>query len=99
LEAAGHVDITAHVDWTSIAESAEQSGLNPIGFTDQHHFLTGLLGLRPPDESERRALQTLMHPEFLGTRYQCLALGKDAPAFGLSGFRFARDPRQALELR
>ena len=94
----GHLDITTHVDWTSVAESAEESGLNLIGCTDQHHFLTGLLARHTPDESERRALQTLLHPEFLGTRFQYWALGKNPPTETLTGFRFAREPRQGLGL-
>jgi SAM-dependent MidA family methyltransferase len=98
LEGVGQVDITAHVDWTSVAERAEESGLNLAGFTDQHHFLTGLLTRRTPAENERRALQTLLHPEFLGTRFQYLALGRDAPTETLAGFRFAREPRLALGL-
>lgn len=96
LQAVGHTDITAHVDWTSVAERAEECGLTLTGFTDQHHFITGLLSQRPPRQSERRALQTLLHPELLGTRFQFLALGKDAPANLLTGFSFARDPRRAL---
>ena len=97
LQGVGHVDITAHVDWTSIAESAEQAGLNLVGFTDQHHFMTGLLAKYSPDENERRSLQTLLHPEFLGTRFQYLCLGRNVPALApLSGFRFARDPKTAL---
>jgi len=90
------VDITAHVDWTSIAERAEQHGLSLIGFTDQHHFITGLLLARAPQESERRALQTLLHPELLGTRFQYLAFGKNVFPEQLRGYRFARDARQAL---
>ena len=92
----GCADITAHVDWTSIAERAEQHGLTLIGFTDQHHFITGLLADRTPPELERRALQTLLHPELLGTRFQYLALGKKIPDHQLSGFRFSRDARTAL---
>ena len=92
----GRADITAHVDWTSIAERAEESGLNLVGFTDQHHFITGLLARLTPQENERRALQTLLHPELLGTRFQYLALGRDIPEQPLSGFRFARDARGAL---
>jgi SAM-dependent MidA family methyltransferase len=98
LDGVGHADITAHVDWTSIAQSAEQSGLKLIGFTDQHHFLTGLLARHPPEENERRALQTLLHPEFLGTRFQYLGLAKNIANPELSGFRFARDARKALGL-
>jgi SAM-dependent MidA family methyltransferase len=93
---AGSIDISASVEWTSIAERGEQAGLTLIGFTDQHHFMTGMLNVVIPAESERRALQTLMHPEFLGTRFQYLALGKDLPDAPLSGFRFARDPRGGL---
>jgi SAM-dependent MidA family methyltransferase len=96
LEEIGRADITAHVDWTSVAERAEEAGLPLIGFTDQHHFITGLLTRRTPEESERRALQTLLHPELLGARFQYLALGRDAPDQPLSGFRYARDPRKAL---
>jgi SAM-dependent MidA family methyltransferase len=92
----GCADITAHVDWTSVVEHAEESGLTLAGFTDQHHFITGLLSRRAPQESERRALQTLLHPELLGTRFQFLALGKHLPEQRLSGFRFARDASKAL---
>lgn len=99
LHGVGHTDITARVDWTSVAERAEECGLTLAGFTDQHHFITGLLSRRTPQESERRALQTLLHPELLGTTFQFLALSKNAAAEPLSGFRFARDPRAALGLR
>jgi SAM-dependent MidA family methyltransferase len=98
LQEIGHTDITAHVDWTSLAERAEESGLTLAGFTDQHHFITGLLSRWNPEESERRALQTLLHPELLGTRFQYLALGKNAPDNQLGGFRFARDAQTALGL-
>jgi SAM-dependent MidA family methyltransferase len=94
----GRTDVTAHVDWTSMAECGEQHGLALIGFTDQHHFITGLLENCGPQESERGALQTLLHPELLGTRFQYLALGKSVPNQELSGFRFARDARGALGL-
>jgi SAM-dependent MidA family methyltransferase len=96
LEDVGGVDITTHVDWTSFAERAEECGLNLIGFTDQHHFLTGLLTRHTPTENERRALQTLLHPEFLGTRFQYLGLGRNVAAAPLSGFQFAREPHQAF---
>jgi SAM-dependent MidA family methyltransferase len=102
----GHADITAHVDWTSLAERAEANGLTVAGFTDQHHFATGIVTALMAeqfggnaDASTRRALQTLLHPEFLGTTFQFLALTKDiAPGVPLSGFKFARDPRVALGL-
>jgi SAM-dependent MidA family methyltransferase len=43
FEQIGHADITIQVDWTSIARRAEASGLRVAGFTDQHHFLTGIV--------------------------------------------------------
>jgi SAM-dependent MidA family methyltransferase len=98
LQGVGQTDISARVEWTSVAERAEECGLTLTGFADQHHFITGLLSRRPPEESEGRALQTLLHPELLGTRFQFLALGKGVPANQVSGFSFARDPRVALGL-
>lgn len=100
----GESDITAHVDWTTVAERAESAGLSVSGFTDQHHFITGLLTGSIGHEFEgaadaqtRRALQTLMHPTMLGMTFQFLVLAKNAPADAqLSGLRFARDPRVAL---
>src|SRR2546423_6090950 len=77
LDEVGRVDITAHIDWTSVAERAEQSGLELLAFTDQHHFMTGLFAKHSPQENEGRALQTLLHPEFLGTRFQYLGLSRN----------------------
>ena len=31
------------VDWRSIVERAQANGLRVAGFTDQHHFLTGII--------------------------------------------------------
>jgi len=111
FEQIGEADITAHVNWTEIAERAEASGLRVAGFTDQHHFLTGIISKFPEiveEKKSKRALQTLLHPEMLGRAFQVLALGKDVdlatgqvrPTGGLAepiaGFTFARDPRAAL---
>jgi len=35
------------VDWTIIAERAPVRGLHVAGFTDQHHFLTGIISTWP----------------------------------------------------
>ncbi len=101
LEEVGASDLTTHVEWTSIAERAEECGLHIAGFTDQHHFLTGLLSTHPEllsaGAEKSRALQTLIHPEFLGMKFQFLGLTKDLPeAASLGGFRFARESRRAL---
>ncbi len=99
----GNADITAHVEWTSLAERAQESGLTIAGFADQHHFLTGLLTdnfVSSADAKTKRALQTLLHPQHLGMKFQflCLTKGVD-PAAHLAGFRFARDPAATLGLR
>jgi len=95
----GLADISAHVEWTSLAEAAQSSGTRPTGFADQHHFLTGIISKFFPeadfDASEKRALQTLLHPEMLGRNFQVLALGKDFHE-ELAGFQFGRDPNAAL---
>ena len=102
--AIGHSDITAHVEWTSIAERAEACGLRLAGFTDQHHFLTGLISevadfFEKADAKTKRALQTLLHPEMLGRSFQVLALARNVDAMiDLSGFKFARNARAALGL-
>jgi len=43
FEQIGQADITMSVDWTSIVERAQANGLRVTGFTDQHHFLTGII--------------------------------------------------------
>ena len=95
----GLADISTHVEWTSLAEAAQSSGAGPLGFTDQHHFLTGIVSKFFPGAefnfSEKRALQTLLHPEMLGRNFQVLAVGKDFSE-KLSGFQFARDAVAAL---
>ena len=103
LEEVGARDLSTHVEWTSLAEQGEGHGLRLAGYTDQHHFLTGLLSSHPEIASagaERaRALQTLIHPEFLGTKFQFLGLTKNFPVGKtLGGFKFARDGRLHLGL-
>ena len=102
----GKADLTAHVEWTSLAERALANGFALAGFTDQHHFITGLLagaadkmaaGLTDPKTA--RALQTLLHPQHLGMKFQFLGLTRNiASAAALSGFRFARNSAVALGL-
>jgi SAM-dependent MidA family methyltransferase len=106
LTEVGATDITAHVDWTSVAERAEKCGLSLLGFADQHHFITGLLSgpgqTEVTEENGRRAgraLATLLHPEFLGTSFQFLVLAKNTSAASLSALSFARDIRVELGLK
>jgi SAM-dependent MidA family methyltransferase len=94
FEQIGHADITMHVDWSTIAERAQANGLRVSGFTDQHHFLTGILSelWRPGSPKMKRELQTLLHPEMLGRAFQVLALEKNvgSDASRLAGFKFAK---------
>ena len=100
----GHTDLTAHVEWTSLAERAQECGCALAGFTDQHHFLTGLLAdargenlVATADAKTKRALQTLLHPQHLGMKFQFLCLTKNiTPPVSLSGLRFARNSAAAL---
>lgn len=104
FEQIGYADITMSINWSSIIERARANGLRTAGFTDQHHFLTGIISrFESGDESQslffdsrkaKRELQTLLHPEMLGRAFQVLALEKnvDVEAPPLAGFRFARRP-------
>jgi SAM-dependent MidA family methyltransferase len=110
FEQIGEADITMRVDWKSIAERAEANGLHVGGFTDQHHFLSGIISgldcgecdrpLVPLSSKAKRELQTLLHPEMLGRAFQVLALMKNVSpdARQLAGFKFAREPRSVLNL-
>jgi SAM-dependent MidA family methyltransferase len=101
----GEIDLTAHVDFTTVAEEGEKCGLHLAGYADQNHFIIGLSQLHFRDEApvtpaaqkELRALQTLMHPTLMGRAFRALCLSKGAPG-RLTGFQFAADPRVALGL-
>ncbi len=95
----GEIDLTAHVEFDSLIEAATAAGLRLEGFTDQHHFTVGL-GMEHfadgANAAERRAFQTLMHPQFMGTSFMVAAFAKGvAPPALLAGFRFARSPHPA----
>jgi len=47
FEQIGQADITMPVDWSTIIERAQANGLRVTGFTDQHHFLTGIISTWP----------------------------------------------------
>ena len=86
LQAVGDCDITAHVDFTSLAERAEAHGLQLAGYCDQHHFLVAL-GEAELLEIERtlqeltpdvlhyiRSFKTLMHPSTMGMAFKFVCL-------------------------
>jgi SAM-dependent MidA family methyltransferase len=96
----GFCDLTAHVEFTSLARAFLASGMELAGYTDQHHFLTGILGRafagRAPTAQEARGLKTLVHPEMMGRAFQVLGMARGVPEGTLAGFQFARDARGEL---
>jgi SAM-dependent MidA family methyltransferase len=113
LQRPGKIDITAHVDFTAIAQAALSGGCRLLGFTDQHHFMVGaaeprlreieLLASRGSmSEHQRRFLReykSLMHPHTMGLAFKYLLLGKGVSPTQLpSGFKYSRDPAVTLHL-
>jgi SAM-dependent MidA family methyltransferase len=101
FESIGEKDITAHVDFTALAQDLRACGLEPTGYTDQHHFLVGaaerlLLSLngQPPTADtlkKLRSLRTLFHPETMGVQFKVLLASKGVSTPTISGFRLARE--------
>jgi SAM-dependent MidA family methyltransferase len=109
FEQIGDADITMSVHWRSIVERAQANGLRVAGFTDQHHFLTGIISqFESGDRGQsflvdsrkaKRELQTLLHPEMLGRAFQVLALAKNVgpDTNPLAGFKFRANWAKAAE--
>lgn len=82
----GLQDITAHVDFTAIAESAIDHGAHFLGYTSQAHFLinngvTDLLSEVSPEDVRTYAplssqFQKLTSPAEMGELFKVIALGK-----------------------
>ncbi len=74
----GQKDITAHVDFTAIALTAQEAGMNVLGYTSQAHFLinTGLLDLlQAASPVERAMAQKLITEHEMGELFKVVALG------------------------
>lgn len=88
----GLQDITAHVDFTTVIESADMAGCKLAGFTTQAGFLTacGLLEMvdndLPPKEKfqQSQAIKKLLFPSEMGEAIKVMALTKqwDTPLLG-----------------
>jgi SAM-dependent MidA family methyltransferase len=82
----GLQDITAHVDFTAIAETGVDHGLNLLGYTSQAHFLinsgiTDLLARASPEQASAylplaSQAQKLLNPAEMGELFKAIALGK-----------------------
>lgn len=93
---AGLQDITAHVDFTAIADAALEGGLEVMGYTSQARFLmnAGLMDLIPAadhhDATQRArqltALNTLLSEAEMGELFKVMAIGRglEVPLMGFS---------------
>ncbi len=98
----GEQDITAHVDFTHVAEAAHAAGFHVAGYTNQASFLlaNGLLSLldQMPDDrlkmNTQQAVKKLLHPSEMGELFKVIALTKPAE-WALTGFQL-RDLRASL---
>ena len=93
----GLSDLTAHVDFTAMAEAGERAGLTVAGFTSQAAFLLGcglldrLRDAGPPESMsylrEASAVHKLTSPAEMGESFKVLALSRDGniewPGFAL----------------
>ena len=85
LHAPGEIDITAHVDFTAVAESAIALGCRPLLFRNQGSWLTQvarewLLAMEGrPDAELLRQFAMLTHPAQLGGRFHALELAWNDP--------------------
>jgi SAM-dependent MidA family methyltransferase len=74
-------DITAHVDFTAIADAAHAAGLDVLGYTSQGRFLLegGLLDtLRDAGIAARVQAQRLVSEAEMGELFKVLAIGRGA---------------------
>lgn len=88
----GLQDITAHVDFTAMADAALAGGLNVLGYTSQAHFLlnAGLPDVVAAHTNQPRtlsAVQTLMSEAEMGELFKVMAVGTDLDiTYPLLGF-------------
>lgn len=99
----GLTDITAHVDFTAVADAGFDTGLDVLGYIDQARFLVncGILPrlARDTPGTERyirqtAALHKLLQPSEMGELFKVIAFGRDLD-LSPSGFVFG-DRRHQL---
>jgi SAM-dependent MidA family methyltransferase len=98
---AGLQDMTAHVDFTAVAENAVEAGLDLMGYTTQQGFLlsAGLLENASKESAVEQynqsvAIKKLMLPSEMGEAVKVMGLGKGIEMF-LEVFRL-QDRRRDL---
>lgn len=101
----GLQDITAQIDFTSVAQAADINGLNVIGFTPQASFLLDcgieellsekMHGSAAQQLQWSQQAKTLLLPSEMGERFKVIGLTKQYNR-PLLGFSSARDRRHCL---
>jgi SAM-dependent MidA family methyltransferase len=91
-ESIGHQDMTAHVDFTSLALAGQQAGLSVTGFTDLMHFFMGLgiedmVGTQGPESPDVQAAMHLLKPNGMGRTFKILFQHTGDSIPQLSGLR------------
>jgi SAM-dependent MidA family methyltransferase len=99
----GLQDMTAHVDFTSLASAGEEEGLHVTGFTNQMSFLMGLgveqmVEALEPGSAEFQSIVQLLRPEGMGRTFKILIQHKSVPHPDLEGLRFKPFFGEALTL-
>lgn len=89
----GEQDMTAHVDFTSLATVGEAAGLCVTGFTNQMSFLIalgmeGMLETLAPDSPEFAGAIHLLRPEGMGRTFKVLVQHKGIARPELEGLQF-----------
>ncbi len=96
LATPGEIDITAHVDFTAVAETALALGCLPLLFKTQGAWLTEigrdwlLTQEGNPDAAALRQFQTLTHPAHLGGSFHVLEISWNQPNKNASPADFHR---------
>jgi len=89
----GEQDMTAHVDFSSLAAVGEMQGLHVTGFTNQVSFLTGLgveemVGKLEPESPAFRAAIHLLKPNGMGSTFKVLVQHRGISRPELHGLKF-----------
>ena len=89
----GEQDMTAHVDFSSLASVGETQGLHVTGFTNQMSFLMGLgaeemIGRLEPESPAFRAAIHLLKPNGMGSIFKVLVQHKGIGRPQLDGLKF-----------
>jgi SAM-dependent MidA family methyltransferase len=100
----GLQDITAHVDFSAIAQAAVETELSLLGYTSQAQFLincgiTDVLAATPADDAAAylplaSQVQRLTSPAEMGELFKVIALGRGID-FAMLGFKVG-DRRHTL---